>query len=444
MTFSRIINKNIATLAAMLALAGPFSAIADPVERDSLDSVIDEVLSKNFALKAARAKWESAQARPEIVGALPDPMLTFGYFFHGVETRVGPMEHKFAVAQQFPYPGKRSLAASRAEAEAKLAMWNYQIHERNLILSAKLGYFDLQQVAAMRAVLKEELLLLDAISDAARVRYETASGEQQELLKVELSASEIQKRLFDLDGHERTTLARLNALSGNHPEKMITVDPQFRPMRLPSGTTAIAVAEVYRQELQAAGVETERDTLALSLAEKSGMPDFTLGVEYTEIGDSVFPGTLGSGDDAVMAFVTVNLPIWRGKIRAQVLEAKKRLQASRERESDVRQEIAAEVNAAWFQAKIREEQMELYHSRLIPQAELSLESVRAGYQAARVRFLDVLDSQRVLLRLRLGLITAETDFAKSLARMERSVGVDVDRITSLGAAIQSAPSDQFP
>ncbi len=434
MKLSGSIKNVIATLVLiMTASSGAYSA-----QYVSLNSVIDGVLAQNAALKAARANWESAQARPEILAALPDPMLTFGYFFQSVETRVGPMDYKFTLKQKFPYPGKRSLAANQAEAEAKLAMWRFQTQERNLILKVKLGYFKLQQEAAMRAVFEEELLLLESISAAARVRYETGIGEQQELLKVDLAASDILNRLLDLDRQKRSALAQLNALSGNQPERVINVDPQFERMSVPSEELAIAVAEVYRQELQAAGVATERDSLGLSLAEKSGLPDFTVGVEYIEVGESLFPGTLDSGDDALMAFVSVNLPIWRGKVRAQVVEAHKKLQASQEMEIDVRKEIIAEVNAAWFQARIREEQIELYHSNLIPQSEQSLESVLAGYRAARTRFLDVLDSQRVLLRLRLGLIAAETDFARSLASMERSVGVDLDRIANLGASIQSA------
>lgn len=425
--------------AALAVVVMPAAALGD-----RLDSVIDEVLANNASLTAARATWEATQERPDIVEALPDPMVTFGYFFHNVETRVGPMDHKFALAQKVPYPGKRSLAATRAEAEARLAMWNYQTRERTLILKAKLAYFELQQVSAMRAVFEEELLLLDAISEAARVRYETGLGQQQELIKVSLTASKIRERLLDLDQQERTALAQLNALSGSAPERPIAVDPKFLRQEVPGGELAIAVAEVYRQELQAAGVAIERDEAGVELAEKSGLPDFTVGVEYTEVGDARFPGVAGSGDDALMAFVSVNLPIWRDRVRAQVREAEKKLQASRAMESDIRREIAAEVHAAWFHARIREEQIDLYHSDLIPQAEQSLESVRAGYRAARVSFLDVLDSQRVLLGLRLGLITAETDFAKSLASMERSVGVDLELIPELGASLVPAGASGNP
>ncbi len=431
------------TIVVLLLATMPY-ALAGITQDGSLSSVVEEAVSANLALKAAKLRWESLQARPKIAGALPDPMLTYGYFFRNVETRVGPMNQKFVGSQKFPFPGKRSLAATRAEKEATVAMWEYQTQERSLILKVKLAYHELQQVAALRTIFRDELQLLDALLEAARARYETGMGEQQELLKASLAVSELRQRLLDLDRQERTALARLNALSGNPPQRAITVDQQFEQSALPPEAMATAVAEVYRQELQAAGVATERDELSVSLAEKNRWPDLSIGLEYIDVGDSIVPGSLDSGEDALMGFISFNLPIWRGKLRAEKTEAERRLAASRETASDVRAEIIAEVNTAWFHAKIREEQIELYHSDLIPLAEQSLESVRAGYRAARVGFLDVLDSQRVLFSLRLGLVTADTDFAKSLARLERSVGVDLERIPRLGIPDQTAVGGEGP
>ena len=354
------------------------------------------------------------------------------------------MNQKVAASQKFPFPGKRSLAADRAEAEAVVAMWEYQTKERSLILKAKLAYYELQQVVALRAIYRNELELLDAIIEAARARYESGLGEQQELIKASLATTEVRRRLLDIDRQERTALARLNALSNNPPESVISVDQQFEQSQLPPKPMAIAVAKVYRQELQAAGVAIERDELSVLLAKKNQWPDMRIGVEYIEVGDSIVRGSPGSGDDAVMGFISINLPIWRGKLRAEEVEAEKQLAASRETASDMRMEIIAEVNTHWFNAKIREEKIELFHSDLIPQAEQSFESAQAGYRAARVSFLDVLDSQRVLLSIRLGLVTANTDFAKSLARLERSVGVDLERISHLGLSDRSAVAEEDP
>jgi len=140
-----------------------------------------------------------------------------------------------------------------------------------------------------------------------------------------------------------------------------------------------------------------------------------------------------------MGFFSINVPLWRGKLRAQQREAEKRLDASREAAANARSEVLAEVRDAWFRAKLGQDQVSLYETSLIPQAEQSLASAQAGYQAARVGILDVLDSQRALLGLRLGLVMTRTDLAKALAQLERSIGVDLEKLSTLDL---EPPSDE--
>ena len=63
--------------------------IPNLVNAEPLESLLREVLRRNPALAAARSKWEASRERPKIAGSLPDPMLTYGYFFQNVETRLG-------------------------------------------------------------------------------------------------------------------------------------------------------------------------------------------------------------------------------------------------------------------------------------------------------------------------------------------------------------------
>jgi outer membrane protein TolC len=66
---------------------------------------------------------------------------------------------------------------------------------------------------------------------------------------------------------------------------------------------------------------------------------------------------------------------------------------------------------------------------LVPQAEQSFQATRAGYESAKSNFIDLLDSERALLALRLGEIMSEADLARAMAQLERAVGVDLSQIT---------------
>ena len=66
--------------------------------------------------------------------------------------------------------------------------------------------------------------------------------------------------------------------------------------------------------------------------------------------------------------------------------------------------------------------MTLFNTTLVPQTQQSLQSAEAAYSTGSLGVLDLLDSERVLLEVRLGLAQFTTDYMKSLADMERAIG----------------------
>lgn len=395
----------------------------------SADEVINLVISNSPALASARLKWEAMRERPDIVRSLPDPMLTYGYWFESVETRVGPMNQRVGVSQKIPFFGKRSLAANKAGKEALLTMWEYQTLARDLVLRAKTAYYDLYRVDRSREILTAQLELLDPIVKTAQSRYESGKAQQQDVLKAQVATTEIQNRLLDLTQQRKTALARLNALRNAPPETELAASSSLNLPALPLRQQAFEVADMYRQELQAAGVAIQRDEIALALAKKNSWPDFTFGVDYTQVNPNTFSSPPDNGQDAVMGFVSINIPLWFGKLRAERREAEKRLEASHAAETNAKNMVSSDVQEAWFRAQVSRDQVTLYTTSLLPRAEQTFEASRASYEAAKASFIDLLDSERALLNFRLGLVMSETDLAKALALLERAVGVDLGEIS---------------
>jgi len=65
---------------------------------------------------------------------------------------------------------------------------------------------------------------------------------------------------------------------------------------------------------------------------------------------------------------------------------------------------------------------------LIPQAEQSLKSAEAGYITGIGNFLDLLDAERVLLKIHFGYWKAYTDYLKRIADIERAVGLELAEV----------------
>jgi outer membrane protein TolC len=84
-----------------------------------------------------------------------------------------------------------------------------------------------------------------------------------------------------------------------------------------------------------------------------------------------------------------------------------------------------EIEDNLFKIQTALETSNLYRNVLIPQAEQSLKSAEIGYITGVVNFLDLLDADRVLLKIQFGSWKAYTDYLKRIADMERAVGIEL-------------------
>jgi len=69
-----------------------------------------------------------------------------------------------------------------------------------------------------------------------------------------------------------------------------------------------------------------------------------------------------------------------------------------------------------------DEQMALFETALLPQAEQSLSLAEAAYSTGTAAIVDLLDSEQVLFEVRLGLARLQSDYMKALAEMEWAIG----------------------
>lgn len=414
-----------------VSLVGVFAALlftrlgAADASQLELNALLTEAMNGPM-VQAARLRWEASRERSAIARSWPDPMLTYGYFVANVETRVGAMNQKVTIAQKIPYPGKLSEAGDLATQEALIAMWQYRAKVSEVLQQAKFLYFELYRVDRSTAVLQEQTSLLEQMIGTAQRSYEAATTTLQDVLKARLARDELHTRLVTLAQQRAGLVARLNALLARpHDTTVPPVREAPTEPELPTEDTLQPLAETYRQELQQAGVAVARDQIALSLARKDRFPDLTLGIDYTQVNRNIFSNPPDNGKDAAMVFFSVNIPLHVEKLRAEEGMARKQLAASRENLVGVKLQIQSDVRDAWFQAKSYREQMALYRDTLLPQAEDTYRASEAGYSAGKNSLIELLDSERSILTLRLGLIMNEAQLGQALAALERAVGVDL-------------------
>ncbi len=129
-----------------------------------------------------------------------------------------------------------------------------------------------------------------------------------------------------------------------------------------------------------------------------------------------------NGKNVYSINLSVSLPVHRSKYDAGVAEATEAKLASTHGYQQTVNAVESSIREVGFHIGTLREQIRLINTTLMPQAQQSLQSAEAAYSTGSLGVLDLLDSERVLLEVRLGLAQFITDYMKSLAEMERAIG----------------------
>jgi len=396
-----------------------------PRGKTALPELIEEALSQNPQIKAARNEWEaSLQVIPQ-AKSLPDPMLSYSYFGQSVETRIGPQRNKFSLSQKFPFFGKLSLKGEIARKGASVLEEQYMAVKLNIVLKVKKAFFSLFWLDSAIRISQEEKEVLERLTKIAEKKYETGEANQQDVLKAQLEISKVQDKILILNQRRRAIAAELNALLNRRPDSFIGEVEEFEVPELRFELEKLYEwAREMRPELRKAKHFIEKNEESLKLAKKNYFPDFRLMFDYIDIGGGTTTN-IKDGRNSWMASVGINIPIWRKKLRASEAEAATKLKASQDSYENVQNETLSRVNELFFEVETASEQVNLYKYSLLPQAEQSLKASEVGYLTGKVDFLNLLDAERMVLLIRIGYFKTIADLGKSLAQLERVVGKDL-------------------
>jgi len=177
-----------------------------------------------------------------------------------------------------------------------------------------------------------------------------------------------------------------------------------------------SLAEKTRPEIKKAQADIQRNQAERNLMKKEFFPDYRLGIEYR---------TFRMGENMMMFTIGFDLPIWRTKYRAAVRESEKMIESSRAGLEAVQRQTGFDVQDAWFKLLTARRTLELYKTALVPQAEARFQASEAGYRTGKVDFLDLLESERFLLNVRVMAVMAKGNIGMQLSRLERAVGTDL-------------------
>lgn len=382
----------------------------------SLELFVADVLQRNPTLQAAAAAWQAASQRYPQVVALDDPML---------QTMFGPAAwgnddlddaYLVGVSQKIPWKGKLELKGQMALWDTNAAKWDSVDVQVQLAEAAKLAYYEYYLVERQLEVNLANTAIMEEFRDIAQARYEVNATPQQDVLQAEVELGSLARRELQLKQRRETAIARINTLL--HRSPLAPLPPAPSELSIESEVvlddTMLAIAIQQRPDLAAIASRVQSERAAVALACKEYYPDFELMARYDAFWQEkpLRP----------MIGVNLNIPLNHEKRHAAVNEASYnvlRLQAEYARQSDA---VMNDVKAA--QARLEESRgaIDLYRDRILPAAEVNVESARAGYESGEVSFLSLVEAQRQLNDLQEELYESVAEYHARRAQLEREMG----------------------
>jgi outer membrane protein TolC len=390
--------------------------LGDPMK---LEAAIAYARQRNPEIRAAASKWQAAQARPAQAGALPDPMLDVAYHNESFD-RFTLGETDFAwlqlgASQEVPFPGKLGLKRDIASTEAEQARQEFRRTELEVIGRLKMAYAEYAHLQALLDLLRRNRNLLQKFARTAEAKYSVGEGIQQDVLRAHVELSLLVYRETTLEQRRHSQTAELNAILSRPASAPLGSAEHLEERHLTRSLEDLtAAALAHAPEVNASNSRVAGGESMLTLARREYLPDFVVRADYMHKASLLPEWEVGLGIKVPLYFAT--------KQRAGVDEAAATLAEARAARDSTALAIQARIRDLYARAQAAEHLIALYHTTVIPQAHLALESATSAYTVNKVDFLTLLNSFTVMLEYEMRYHEELSNFQKAVAELEAVVG----------------------
>ncbi len=419
--------------AALLFAATPARAANEaPGAKDApaLDRLVAEAVQNNPALRAARLEWLRTKQEYPLARSYDDPMLSYTYPIEPIETRLGPQDHIISLSQKFPFPGKLGVKGEIAEKEAEIARLKYEKALRDVALGVQRSYYELFYLGKAASLAKEQAEVFDFFIKAEMSEYSVGRKDLNDVVDAQTRYARAEEDLVtfeDLKDAERT---RLNTLLNRAPEAPLGEIPEPKVEKLGYSLDELYSRAVGNEEVEMAKTEIERSGLDKKLARYRYLPEFSLGVNYSVIGDAG-TGVRDAGKDAASVTFGVSIPLWFGKNRAANEQARLKMEGSLEKRASIENDLRDRLKKIYVEAKTERRLVELYSGTLLPKAKELISIARIKYKNGEGGISGVFNAQTMWLGFSRAYYRAMANYLEKTAEMERMIGANYKERTGM-------------
>ena len=308
------------------------------------------------------------------------------------------------------------MAASQAE-----SLYADALEYRNrLFYDVKSTYYELYVLYREVKIVEENLDLLKSYENMVRVKYENGKGSMADLLRIQMRREALETEYDILKRKIGPLQADFNALLHRPAEDTVMVSDS---LTLPEFSSLDFHYEDIVQNPQLAALEKKKEAASYqeTLARKSGMPQFSAGIDYVTVGARSDVELPDNGKDVIMPMLGASLPIFRKKYRAAAKEAALNYQRFELEKSAKEERLRASFENYLYAYENALKNTELY-SKLYQKADHALRILTSEYSTGQGEFVELLRMEEELLKYKLAYEKALAEALKNQAALEYITG----------------------
>ena len=385
-------------------------------QAQTLNDYFSIAVENNPGLQARYKEFEAAMQKVPQVSTLPDPNFSFGYFISPVETRVGPQRAKFSLTQMFPWFGtlKAREDAATLQAEAKYQAF---LDARNrLYFLVATAYFPLYELKKWKQIEKENIDILKSYKTIATRKYENGTAPMVDVLRVDMMLNDAQTRLKILNDKEKPLLSAFNNLLDRNENEPVEVSGSLSVENIP-GTVSRDSLIAHNPALSRLELKTRASEASEVVAQKQGLPNVGVGLDYVVVGKSSAMTASDNGKDVLMPMVSVSIPLFRKKYKAAEREAQLMQESFSLQKKNVLNTLVSEFDRAKFEMQQQQQLVQLYDEQ-IQTTQQSLNLLFSAYGNSGKEFEEVLRMQQQLFQYEKNKASALTEFQVAQAKIK--------------------------
>ena len=383
-------------------------------------------IDQNPQIKSAYYRWKTEMERGKVVKSLPNPRVSFGYFLENVETAVGPQEYKIGLHQKLPWLPKLKLKKDVQSLKAQAEYQNLLLSINDILFKVRTTFYDYYLLQTSIQITAKNISLLQSWEALFQNRYKSGLIKYSDLIKIQIETAKLEDKLRQLKERRIPIIQTFRALLNSDSLEQIDIpDTLFYNVYHYDYDSLLESVLSNNHFYKKLSLIQDASTLALRKSKLNYYPDFGLGIDYIATRKKNLTGSNqvnGNGKDPIILMVSVDIPIWWKKLRAQTRITEYYNENVSKQVKNLENKLEAELQKVVYKLKDAQQRINLYKTSLIPKSDESLNVTEKAYIAGENDFVSLIDTQRQNLFFKLEYEKAQVEYQKALAQIAQLTG----------------------